>query len=101
MSLPFSTMSFHTLIDSSIIALISASFSPFFFSRFLNFTKLFLDGTDALVNGSKHYKITLDEINALKQLKKWNILHNNTKNSINRTKLILEEKLEIYAHDED
>lgn len=38
--------------------------------RFLNFTKLFLDGTDALVNGSKHYKITLDEINALKQLKK-------------------------------
>ena len=69
--------------------------------RFLNFTKLFLDGTGALVNGSKHYKITLDEINALKQLKKWNILHNNTKNSINRTKLILEEKLEIYAHDEE
>ena len=69
--------------------------------RFLNFTKLFLDGTDALVNGSKHYKITLDEINALKQLKKWNILHNNTKNSINRTKLILKDKLEIYAHDEE
>lgn len=69
--------------------------------RFLNFTKLFLDGTDALVNGSKHYKITLDEINALKLLKKWNILHNNTEKTINRTKSVLEEKLEIYSHDEE
>lgn len=67
--------------------------------RFLNFTKIFLDGTDALVNGSKHYKITLDELNALKQLKKWNLLHNNTEKSVNRTICGLEEKLEIYAHD--
>lgn len=69
--------------------------------RFLNFTKIFLDGTDALVNGSKHYKITLDELNALKQLKKWNLLHNNTEKSVNRTIFGLEGKLEIYAHDEE
>jgi len=69
--------------------------------RFLNFSKLFLDGTDALVNGSKHYKITLDEVNALKQLKKWNLLHNNDEKSIARSKKGLNEKLVIYAHDEE
>ncbi len=70
-------------------------------SRFLEFCKTFLDSTDAIVNGSKHYKITLDEINALKQLKKWGALHHNTKSSITKTRNILNEKLEVYTDDEE
>ena len=68
--------------------------------RFLNFSKIFIDGTDAIVNGSKNHKISLEEIEIMKQVKKWKLLHNNTKQGINKTKKGLEEKLEIYAHDE-
>lgn len=69
--------------------------------RFLNFSKIFIDGTDALVNGSKNYKISMDEIKTMKLLKKWGLLHNNTKESIERTKKGLNEKLKVYAHDEN
>ena len=69
--------------------------------HFLEFGKAFLDSTDAIVNGSKHYKITLSEINALKQLKKWGALHHNTKSSITKTRNILNEKLEVHANDDD
>ncbi len=33
--------------------------------HFLNFVKLFVDGTDALVRGSRNYKISKKEINTL------------------------------------
>ena len=58
--------------------------------RFLNFGKCFLDGTDALVNGSKYFKMTLDELEILKLMKKWGAIHNNTKPGISRSKTILE-----------
>lgn len=69
--------------------------------RFLNFSKIFIDGTDALVNESKNYKISLDEIKAMELLKKWGLLHNNTKEGIERTRNGLNEKLKVYAYDEE
>jgi len=67
----------------------------------LDFVKLFVDGTDALVRASRNYKITQKEVNALIQVKKWNLLHKNTPQSINHTIKGLEEKLEIYKNDEE
>ena len=69
--------------------------------HFLDFVKLFIDGTDALVRGSRNNKITEKELNALMQVEKWGLLHNNTIQSINRTINGLEEKLEIYKNDEE
>ena len=69
--------------------------------HFLDFIKLFVDGTDALVRASRNYKITQKEINSLIQVKKWNLLHKNTPQSINRTIKGLEEKLEIYKNEEE
>ena len=68
---------------------------------FLDFVKLFVDGTDALVRASRNYKITQKDLNALIQVKKWNLLHKNTPQSINRTIKGLKEKFEIYKNDEE
>ena len=38
------------------------TFLEFNEEKFLDFTRIFIDGTDALVNGSIHYKITWNEI---------------------------------------
>ena len=67
----------------------------------LDFVKLFVDGTDALVRASRNYKITKKEVKALMQVKKCDLLHENTPQSINRTINGLEEKLEIYKNDEE
>jgi hypothetical protein len=46
---------------------------------FLKFLHLFIDGTDALIRGSKYYKITRKELKALKLLKKHGLLLKNKK----------------------
>lgn len=69
--------------------------------NFLNFVKLFVDGTDMLVRASKYYKITKKEVNALIQVHKWGLLHENTPQSINRTIKGLKEKLEVHKYDEE
>ena len=66
---------------------------------FLDFTRLFIDGTDALVNGSIHYKITWDEITMLQYAKQWKILHNNRKQSMERFITELKKKEEFYKDD--
>ena len=68
---------------------------------FLDFVKLFVDGTDAIVRASRNNKITPKDVERLKLMNEWNLLHNNTPNSINRTINGLEEKLEIYKNDEE
>ena len=40
----------------------------------LKFLHLFVDGTDAIIRGFKHYKITRDELKALKLLKNYKLL---------------------------
>ena len=67
----------------------------------LKFLRAFVDGTDALVNGSKHYKITRDEFEALKLMKEWELIHKNTQKSIIKTKKILLKKLEEFKDDEE
>lgn len=69
--------------------------------HFLDFVKLFVDGTDALVRGSRYYKISVKELDALIQVHEWGLLHNNTSSSINRTINGLKEKLEIFENDKE
>ena len=69
--------------------------------HFLDFVKLFVDGTDAIVRASRNNKITPKEVERLKLMNKWNLLHNNTPKSINHTIKGLEEKLEFYKNDEE
>lgn len=69
--------------------------------HFLDFVKLFVDGTDMLVRASKYYKITKKEVKALIQVNEWDLLHENTPKSINRTINGLKEKLEIHKNDEE
>ena len=69
--------------------------------HFLDFVKLFVDGTDAIVRASRNNKITPKEVERLKLMNEWNLLHNNTPKSINRTIKGLEEKLEFYKNDEE
>ncbi|MCQ2970435.1 MAG: hypothetical protein MJ226_02520 [archaeon] len=67
--------------------------------HFLDFVKLFVDGTDMLVRASRYYKITKKEVNTLIQVNEWGLLHENTPQSINRTIKGLKEKLEIHKDD--
>jgi len=54
--------------------------------KFLKFIKAFIDGTDALVRGSRYYTINKEAIKSLKWMKKRGLLHNNRKKSVERTK---------------
>jgi len=65
----------------------------------LNFLRAFVDGTDALVNGSKHYTLTRDELEALQLMKKWKLSHNNSFQSKNRVKMELLRKQRRYKYD--
>ena len=69
--------------------------------KFLDLSRLFIDGTDALVNGSIHYKITWNEITMLQYAKQWKILHNNRKQSMEKFLTELKKKQEFYKDDEE
>ena len=61
--------------------------------KWLELTKLFVDGTDALVNASKHYIIHSDEIENVKKIKALGLIHNGKKGSTKlfKKKLIIAE----------
>lgn len=69
--------------------------------HFLDFVKFFVDGTDAIVRALRYYKITPKDVKRLILVNKWNLLHDNTSQSINWTIKGLEEKLEFYKNDEE
>lgn len=69
--------------------------------HFLDFVKLFVDGTDTIVRASRNNKITLKDVERLKLMNEWNLLYNNTPKSINHTINRLEEKLEFYKNDKE
>lgn len=52
----------------------------------LDLVHLFVDGTDALVNASKHYVIHLNEIENVKKIKSLGLIHNGKKRSPKRFK---------------
>ena len=65
----------------------------------LKFLRAFVDGTDALVNGSKNYTLTRDEFEALQLIKKWKLSHDNSFKSKNRFKKELLKKQRSYTDD--
>lgn len=69
--------------------------------HFLDFVKLFVDGTDAIVRASRYNKITPKEVKRLILVNDWGLLYNNAPKSINSTIKGLEEKLEFYKNDEE
>lgn len=66
-----------------------------------NIKDAYLDGTDALINGSVNYLIHEDEIEALELLNRWNLLHNNTESKIEYVKREWKKKLIRYKNDPD
>lgn len=52
----------------------------------LDFTRLFVDGTDALVNASKNYLIHSNEIENVKKIKELGLLHNGKRPQIKKFK---------------
>lgn len=52
----------------------------------LDFTRLFVDGTDALVNASKNYLIHFNEIENVKRIKEMGLLHNGKRPQIKQFK---------------
>lgn len=46
---------------------------------FLKFIQAFIDGTDALVIGSRYYTINKEVIKSMKWMKRCGLLHNNRK----------------------
>ena len=67
----------------------------------LKFLHYFIDGTDALVRASKTYIIYESEIKALEQMKKWGLIHKNTKRSCERTIRLLMKKLKENQDNEE
>ena len=63
--------------------------------------KLYIDGTDLLVRASRHFKIYRNEVKALRLLGKWNLIHNNTPSTINRTIRILNQRLESKMYSDE
>ena len=67
--------------------------------EFLSFDRVFLDGTDAIVNASLNNTINKKQIEALRLLKEWRLLHNGKPAAIKQTIKNLEEKKEEYSND--
>ena len=66
----------------------------------LNFEKVFIDGTDVIANASINYTINEKQIDAIKLLYEWRLLHNGNKENIKKTIEILKEKLDEYENNE-
>ena len=54
-----------------------------------------------LLGASRNYKITKDDVKSLILMNKWNLLYNNTSQSIKHTITGLEEKLKVHENDEE
>lgn len=69
--------------------------------NYVNFIKLYIDSTDALVHGSMNYMINEDKIKAFELLKKYELIHDNTKASIKRLLNGLNEIKKEFPDDEE
>ena len=54
--------------------------------EFLDFDRLYTDSSDAKINGSVHYKVGQKEIDGLKLMKKYDLLHNRNIKQIRKKK---------------
>lgn len=69
--------------------------------KVLNIAKVFIDGTDVIVRGSRHYYIKQKDLKVMTQLNEWNLLHDGSPESIQNTINGLKIKLEEYKDDKE
>ena len=67
----------------------------------LTLTRVFIDGTDALVRGSRYYYIKQRDLKAMELLNEWNLLHDGTPKKIKKTINELNIKLEEFKDDDE
>lgn len=51
----------------------------------LSIARVFIDSTDIIIRGSKHYYIKQRDLKAMNLLNKWNLLHDDSPEKINKT----------------
>ena len=64
-------------------------------------SKVFIDGTDILVRASRSYWLKQKDLDAMYQLDEWNLLHDGSEKSIQKSLMGLDIKLEEYKDDEE
>ena len=69
--------------------------------QYLNFDRIFIDSTDAIVNGSINNTINKKQIKALKQLNEWGLLHNGKRLEIDEMMEKVKDLKDKYENDSD
>ena len=64
--------------------------------RLLKFIQLFLDVTDLIVRASIRFVINAKEVKAMRLLGAWDLIHDNSPESILHTQYVLNEKLNSF-----
>lgn len=67
----------------------------------LSIARVFIDGTDAIVRASRFYFIRQRDLRAMDQLNEWNLLHDGSREGINKTLNELNIKLKEFENDEE
>ena len=62
----------------------------------LKLVQMFLDGTDLIVRASIRFVINAKEVKAMRLLGEWDLIHDNTPDSILHTQYVLNEKLNSF-----
>ena len=85
--------------NETFLKLEMASLLPLIDYYFLEYTgDNYLDGTDALVNASVNYLIHEDEIEALKLMNKWNLIHDLSDSQMRKVTARVKCKLRMYKN---
>ena len=85
--------------NETFLKLEMASLLPLIDYYFLEYTgDNYLDGTDALVNASVNYLIHEDEIEALKLMNKWNLIHDLSDSQMSKHTARVKCKLRMYKN---
>ena len=64
-------------------------------------SRVFIDGTDIIVRGSRNYFIKQDDLKAMELLNKWGLLHDGSKDQIQKSLDGLNDKLNEFENDEE
>ena len=67
----------------------------------LSIARVFIDGTDAIVRGSRNYYIKQRDLKAMELLNEWNLLHDGSSEKINKTLKELNIKLKEFHDDKE
>ena len=67
----------------------------------LSISRVFIDGTDAIIRGSRFYFIRQRDLQAMDQINQWGLLHDGSPEEINKTLNELNIKLKEFKNDEE